>query len=164
MTRRLAALTLAAALSLSACGGDDSSSPQRGGGGEETSSSGEQPRTIEGAQASAQEYADRIQSEDYAGAWMLTSQQFQKNIPEDVFVMVNDTCTLSGPKITAKGVRMDGEKAMIRLEVAGVSQSHSMAYEAGEWRMEPSAERKKDFGKKADEIIEERRSSGACAG
>ncbi|WP_346007450.1 hypothetical protein [Janibacter terrae] len=142
---------------LAACSGDS------GGAGEQSSASSA-PKTLDAAQASAQEWADRIQSEDYAGAWDLMAREYRVGVKRDDFVAYSQECTLSGPEITATGVRLEGDEAVVRLEVAGIKQSRSMVYEAGTWLLKPSEVGRQDIGKSAEQMIADAKASGGCAG
>lgn len=148
---------------MAGCASDDA-----GGGGNQTSvsssSSSQAPKTLEGAQAAAQEWADRIQSEDYAGAWDLMAREYRVGVTRQDFVTYSQECTLSGPQITATGVRLEGQAAVIRLEVAGLKQSREMVYESGQWFLKPSQDGRKDIGKDAQQMIADAKAAGGCAG
>ena len=163
MSKSIAAVVVAMSLPLlAACGGDSS-----GTGSASTNSSSSSPsaapKTLDAAEAAAQEWADRIQSEDYAGAWDLMAKEYRVGVKRDDFVTYSQECTLSGPEIKATGVRMEGDSAVIRLEVAGIKQSRTMVYEVGGWFLKPSETGRKAIGKDAQQMIADAKASNGCA-
>ena len=70
---------------------------------------------------------------------------------------------MSGPPITATGVRMEGDDALIRLEVAGLKQTRTMVYEAGGWFLKPSENGRAAIGKDAEQMIADAKAANECA-
>lgn len=66
-----------------------------------------QPKTLEAATAVAQEWVDRRAAGDYAGVWLLFSEQVREGISQENYVTVSETCTSSLTKLpsTVNGVR-----------------------------------------------------------
>lgn len=159
MRTRITVGAFATALALTACGGDDSSSPQRGGGGStepsaaSSSSSSEAP-TLDAAVAAGQEYADRVTSGDYEGAYLLSADEVRDEWTADEFVRIQEGCYKGGGvPIAVEGVRMDGEDAIVRLTVGTVKQTATMLYEDGAWHIEPSADARARYGKPVAEVV-----------
>lgn len=161
MSRRVAAVVIAWSVPLlAACGGGDDTAS----GGDSSSSSSEAPKTLEAATAAAQEYGDRVQSEDYAGTWDLMSKEYRVGVKRADWVAYNEACTFSGPEITATGVRMEGEDAVVRLEVAGQKATRTMVHESGAWHLAPSDSGRKDIGKDSAQMIADAKAEDACMG
>lgn len=124
-----------------------------------------QPKTLEAATAVAQEWVDRRAAGDYAGVWLLFSEQVREGISQEDYVTVSETCTSSLTKLpsTVKGVRLDGpDKAITRLEAMGLKLPADLVYEGGQWLLLPTPEFAEDLGKPVQQMIDERKAEGYC--
>ena len=94
MSKSVAAVVVALSLPLiAACGSDDPAGPAGG----SSSSTSTAPKTLDAAQSAAQEWADRTQSEDYAGAWDLMAREFRVGVTRDDFVTFSKGMHHVGP-------------------------------------------------------------------
>ena len=124
-----------------------------------------QPKTLEAATAVAQEWVDRRAAGDYAGVWLLFSEQVREGISQADYVTISDTCTSSLTKLpsTVKGVRLDGpNKAITRIEAMGFQIPADLVYEHGQWLLLPTPEFASDLGKPVQQVIDERKAEGDC--
>ncbi|WP_163729803.1 hypothetical protein [Mycobacterium gallinarum] len=126
-----------------------------------------QPKTLEAATAVAQEWVDRRAAGDYAGVWLLFSEQVREGISQENYVTVSETCTSSLTKLpsTVNGVRLDGpDKAITRLEAMEFKLPADLVYEGGQWLLLllPTPEFAEDLGEPVQQMIDERKAEGDC--
>lgn len=123
------------------------------------------PKTLEAATAAAQEWSDRRQAGDYAGVWLMYSEQIRDGISQDDYVALSETCQSSIQKmpVTVSGVRMEGpDRAIVRLKALGFPVQIDMAYEDGKWVMPPDADFAAELGKPVSQIIAGRKAERRC--
>lgn len=124
-----------------------------------------QPKTLEAATATAQEWADRRAAGDYAGVWLLFDKQVRDGISQADYVSLSETCSNPITALPTKvvGVRLDNpEQAITRFEVMGFKISATVLYEDGQWLLAPEPEFAQDLGKPVNQIIAERKARGEC--
>lgn len=128
------------------------------------------PKDLAAAIAAAQEKADRHASGDFAGEWLLFTQDLRNHIAQEAFVQYSQTCSPvggsnAGLKIKVTGGRMDGDdRAVVRQELLGVVKTANMVYENGGWYKEPDDFLASNFGKTGPELIAADRAQGHCRG
>lgn len=156
---RAATLPVLFALTLTGCGSTATESDETTENATKTSvvsstaATPQQPKTLEAATASEQEYVDRYSSGDYAGQWLLYSSRLRDAISQDDYEAYEKRCAAEterpeGMRFTVEGVRMDGDlTAIVRIGLLGVEQSRTMVYEDGQWFQEPSDKLAANFGK-----------------
>lgn len=126
---------------------------------------GGDPRTLEAATAAAQERVNRFSSGDYAGAWLLSSQQMRNSVTQNDYVSFQLTCASAITRLptVVTGIRMDGPgRAIVRQELLGVQDSFAMVYEDGRWVAEPTGFWIRNAGRTAQEIVADARAEGIC--
>ncbi len=123
------------------------------------------PKDLRAATAAAQEKVDRHASGDFAGEWLLFTQDLRDHLSQQEFVRYSEKCARTGLKITVAGGRMDGpDHAVVRIELMGVTKSYTMAYEDGAWYQQPAEFLVSNLGKTADQLIAADRAAGGCSG
>jgi len=130
---------------------------------QQTTPTSSAPIDLEAATAAAQEKADRHASGDFAGEWLLFTQDLRDHLTQQAFVEYSQACSQIGLKIKAVGGRMDGtDRAIIRFEALGMTKSVTMAYENGGWYKVPDDFLTSNFGKTAAELIAADKAQGGC--
>ena len=103
------------------------------------------------ATRAAQEYFDRAASEDYEGAYDLTSTKFRNSMTKRGYVRMQKACVkVSGLSGDVTGTRISGNTAHVRREVAGFTFGRTLTYEKGAWWIDPDED---SAGKSAEELI-----------
>nr|WP_090276943.1 hypothetical protein [Mycolicibacterium komanii]CRL70734.1 hypothetical protein CPGR_02083 [Mycolicibacterium komanii] len=126
---------------------------------------GDDPRTLEAATTTAQEWADRQAAGDFDGAWLMMSAQVQGGISQADYVILSRECGTGAGDVplTMTGVRMDGDvRAIIRAKPHGDPVQFTVVYEGGKWLVAPDGYFAFDLTKPVDEIIAYRRATGRC--
>jgi hypothetical protein len=162
--RRISALTLVAvaALSLStACSGDDDTPA---GNAAAAAAAGPEPKTIDGAKASAQTVFDRFSGGDFAGAWDMYTAAGKKSISKDDYVKLNSVCSRKGLAIQLTSARMDGpDRAIVIAKQLVAAQSYTMQYEGDAWKLAPAKEGLALYSQGAVKAIAAQKKAGTCA-
>ena len=128
-----------------------------------TTTSPPAPKDLDAAIAAAQEKSDRHASGDFAGEWLLYTKDLRDHISQQAFVQYSKTCSMTGLKINVAGGRMDGaDRAIVRLEVLGVTKSFTWLYEDGAWYQEPTEFLTSNYGKSEEQLIAADRAEGQC--
>ena len=160
MCRPIAAVLIAVAMLISACGlrlPDQINLPPELTGGE--------PQTLDAATKAAQEYVDRRSAQDLAGVWLMYTEDVRNAISQQDYVRLNTTCrnSLEGIPPKVVGVRMDGsEHAVIRVSALGSQVTYDMVYQDGKWLVAPNDRLRAELSKPVDTIIAERKAAGRC--
>ncbi|GGM97448.1 hypothetical protein FHR83_000202 [Actinoplanes campanulatus] len=163
--RRLAALALAAAatLTFSAACTEDSEAPA--GNAAAAAAGGPEPKTLEGAKVAAQTVFDRFSGGDFAGAWEMYTSSGKQAISKDDYVKLNTACSRKGLAIQLTSARMEGtDRAVVIAKQLVAAQSYTMVYEADAWRLEPAKEGLTLYKLGADKAIAAQKKAGTCAG
>jgi hypothetical protein len=161
--RRLGALAVTAAAVLTlvpACSGDD----EPAGDAAQAAAGGPEPRTIDGAKNAAQTVFDRFAAGDFAGAWDMYTAAGQQAITKADYVKLNQACSRKGLTIQLTSARMDGpDRAVVIAKQLVATQSYTMAYEGGAWRLEPAKEGLALYKLGAVKAIAAQKKAGTCA-
>ncbi|MCV7430842.1 hypothetical protein [Mycolicibacterium bacteremicum] len=123
------------------------------------------PQTLEAATAVAQEWSDRRQAGDYAGVWLMFTEQIRDGISQNDYVVLSETCqsSIQMMPVTVSGVRMEGSnRAVVRLKALGFLVQFDMAYEDGKWAVPPDPEFAAELGKPVSQIIAGRKAERRC--
>ncbi|GAA0511071.1 hypothetical protein Ade02nite_45470 [Paractinoplanes deccanensis] len=162
--RRLGALTLIAAASLTlttACTGDDESPA---GTAAQAATGGPEPKTIDGARAAAQTVFDRFSGGDFAGAWEMYTTAGKQAISKDDYVKLNQACSRKGLAIQLTSARMEGtDRAIVIAKQLVAAQSYTMVYEGDAWKLEPAKEGLALYKQGAAKAIAAQKKAGTCA-
>jgi hypothetical protein len=122
-----------------------------------------QPQTLQAAIAAEQEKVDRHTSGDFAGEWLLYTKDLRDHITQESFVTYAEACASTGTKGTVSGGRMDGaDRAIVRTEAGGYTESSTMVYEDGGWYELPSDSLVQKYGKSGPQLIGDAKSQGTC--
>ena len=161
--RRLGALALIAAAALTlatACTGDDDKPAAA-----QAAAAGPEPKSIDGAKAAAQTVFDRFAGGDFAGAWDMYTAAGKAAISKDDYVKLNQACSRKGLAITLSSARMDGaDHAIVIAKQLVATQSYTMVYESGAWKLEPAKEGLALYKLGAVKAIAAQKKAGTCAG
>ncbi|MEV4352089.1 hypothetical protein AB0J83_47150 [Actinoplanes sp. NPDC049596] len=162
--RRLGALTLIAAASLTlttACTGDDDAPA---GNAAQAAQAGPEAKTIEGAKAAAQTVFDRFSGGDFAGAWDMYTAAGKQAISKDDYVKLNVACSRKGLAIQLTSARMEGtDRAIVIAKQLVAAQSYTMVYEGDAWKLEPAKEGLALYKQGAAKAIAAQKKAGTCA-
>ncbi len=109
-----------------------------------------------------QELVDRFAAGDFGGAWLLYDGVTRAGLPKDVFVAMSKACNATGLQIKVTGSRVDGDEAVVRLGLLGVTDSRTLLYEDGQWRQESEDAQRALFGMTAADAIAARKAAGSC--
>jgi hypothetical protein len=127
-------------------------------------SSTAQPQDLKAAIAAAQEKADRHTAGDFAGEWLLFTNDLRTHLTQQAFTEFSDACSNVGLKIAVTGGRMDGpDRAIVRQELHGAVKAATMAYEDGGWYKVPDDFLTANYGKTGAEIIAVAKTQGECS-
>lgn len=150
MSRSVAVLVALSLPLLAACGGDGSDPAS---GSSPTSSAEFGTKDLDTAVNAGQEYADRYTSGDYEGAYELSANETRDAWSSQEFVAIQGACYQGdGMPLGVEGVRVSGDKAIVRLTVGEFKDSATMLYEEGGWRMEPSEDARARMGKSVADV------------
>ena len=162
--RRLGALALAAAATLTfsaACTGDEEAPA---GNAAAAAGGGPEPKTVEGARAAAQTVFDRFSGGDFAGAWDMYTAAGKQAISKDDYVKLNEACSRKGLAIQLTSARMEGpDRAVVIAKQLLAAQSYTMVYENDAWKLEPAKEGLALYAKGAVRAIAAQKKAGTCA-
>ena len=162
--RRLGALALIAAATLSfsaGCSGDDE---EPAGNSAAAAAGGPEPKTVDGAKAAAQTVFDRFSGGDFAGAWEMYTAKGKQAISKEDYIKLNETCSRKGLAISLTSARMEGtDKAIVIAKQLVAAQSYTMAYEGDAWKLEPAAEGLALYKQGATKAIAAQKKAGTCA-
>jgi hypothetical protein len=99
-----------------------------------------QPRTEAAARGVVQQWFDRLTTGDFAGAWLLYTDEGQAAVSQADYITLNATCpSLRGTQFTIVSGRVNGDTADEQVNVGNLVNSYALAYEHGEWRIEPTS-------------------------
>lgn len=121
-----------------------------------------EPQTLEADAKAAQEMADRSNSGDYAGTWMMFTPSLRDRMTQAEYVQLGKACGSSPLPIKIVPVRMEPDgSAIVRLSVGdGLAQQvRTMRYVEGTWQQEPGDAFAAQLGKPIAQII-----SAMCPG
>jgi len=122
-----------------------------------------EPKTEAAARALAEEASNRFSSGDWAGFWDLLSAADQNLVSREEYIRYREECPgLQGLSRTVEAVRLDGDGAVARIEVADFRFSYRLAYEDGRWRWELDKDARRDYRKGVDTMIREAKKDGSC--
>jgi hypothetical protein len=156
-----AALTVAALLALAAAG-CSSSEPSPGSTASPGTASG-QPKTEAAATAVVQEWLHRFTSGDFAGAWQLYTDEGKAAVSQADYITLNATCpSVQGTQITNVSVRVNGDTAAGHAQVGNVVGTYALAYQHGEWLIEPTSSDLAEYKTGIDATIAFRKAEGEC--
>jgi hypothetical protein len=128
-----------------------------------TSSAPAQPKTTEAVTAAAQEAFDRYTSGDFAGAWQMYTAAGRGAVSKADYIRLNTTCPkLQGIQVKIAAARVEGDKATVRAQIGPLVDSYTLAYEGGQWLLEPTATAMADYKQGVDKTIAARKAAGAC--
>jgi hypothetical protein len=156
------ALIAIAALPLtSACSDDQAAAPA---GNAAAATDGPEPKTIEGAKVAAQTVFDRFSGGDFAGAWEMYTAAGKRAVTRDDYVKLNTACSRKGLAIQLTSARMEGaDRAVVIAKQLVATQSYTMVYERGAWKLEPAKEGLALYAKGAAKAIAAQKKAGTCA-
>ena len=162
--RRLGALALAAAATITfatACS-DDSEEPA--GNAAAAAAGGPEQKTLDGAKAAAQTVFDRFSGGYFAGAWEMYTTAGKQAISKDDYVKLNQACSRKGLAIQLTSARMEGtDKAIVIAKQLVAAQSYTMVYEGDAWKLEPAKEGLALYKLGAAKAIAAQKKAGTCA-
>lgn len=151
-----------AVLLVTGCSGGDSTAVQSVTTPTSTSPTTE-PKTEAAARTLAEEAASRFSAGDWSGFWDLLSVADQNLVTRDDYIRFHETCPgAQGLARTIEAVRLDGDGAIARVEVAGFKFSYRLTHEGGRWRWELDKDARRDYRKGVDTMIREAKKDGSC--
>lgn len=170
---RAAAVVLAAALALSACGGDDPAVVPSTGSASGTPSapsawpapepSPTEPATLAAAKTAAQEAFDRWMSGDFAGAYDMYSAAGKKAVTQADYVRYNTTCPPDFARADIVGGRMERPgRAVVRFDVGVGQVSYTVVHEGGRWLLVPSRAAAANWKMGVTAAIKQAKADGVC--
>lgn len=160
-TRALLPVCLLAALMLGGCSASPAPAPASTA--PTTPTATPQPKTEDGAKAAAQEAFDRYTSGDFAGAWLMYSDEGRAAVTQADYVRLNTACPkLQRIQVTIAAVRIDGDKATVRAQLGQLVDSYVMDYQHGQWLLEPTATALANYKAGIDQTIAASKANGSC--
>lgn len=162
--RRLGALALAAAATITFAAACSDDAEQPAGNAAAAAAGGPEQKTLDGAKAAAQTVFDRFSGGDFAGAWEMYTTAGKQAISKDDYVKLNQACSRKGLAIQLTSARMEGtDKAIVIAKQLVAAQSYTMVYEGDAWKLEPAKEGLSLYKLGADKAIAAQKKAGTCA-
>lgn len=113
--------------------------------------------------AAAQEAFDRYASSDFAGAWQMYTAAGRAAVTQADYVRLNTACPgLQRVQVHISAVRIEGDRATVRMQVGSLVDSYVLGYEGGAWLVEPTAEALANYRRGIDKTIAAMKAAKAC--
>lgn len=123
------------------------------------------PVTLGAATVAAQSILDSFTAGDFGTVWERMTEDVRHGISQDDFVTFYQTCKKTGARLNVSGVQMEADgRAVVRMAGHGVDGVRFMVYEQGVWNMRATDDFAAHLGQSAQQIIEEEKAAGLCAG
>jgi hypothetical protein len=121
-----------------------------------------QAKTVEAVTAAAQEAFDRYVAGDFAGTWQMYTAAGRAAVTQADYVRLSTACPgLQHTKVTIAKVRIEGDKATVRIELGQMADSYILDYQGGQWLIEPSAFALAEYKQGIDKAIAARKAAKA---
>lgn len=129
----------------------------------ETPKKAAEPKTEDGAKAAAQNEFDAYSAGDWGGTWDLWTAEGKAAFSRDDYIALHNECkTITGLPMTIKNVRMEGDRAIVRVERMSFLMSYTMRYQDNAWRFQPTVEDIVGYTKGRTALITEKKQAGTC--
>jgi hypothetical protein len=147
MTHLKLTATIAAVISLTACGNAAVSSPPAPATSPASPAAAHhaaEPATAAGARAAAVRYFDLYAAHQYAASWPMLSHAARRDVSRNSWTKIHQECiTTSGLAYKIGHIVLAGHTAVVKVSLAGVasklgSEEQSFAYQHGKWHYVPS--------------------------
>ncbi|SDT79171.1 hypothetical protein [Actinoplanes derwentensis] len=162
--RRLGALALAAAATITFAAACSDEPEQTAGNAAAAVAGGPEPKTLQGAKDAAATVFDRFSGGDFAGAWEMYTSAGKQSISKDDYVKLNTACSRKGLAIQLSSARLEGtDKAIVIAKQLVAAQSYTMVYEQDAWKLEPAKEGLALYKLGAAKAIAAQKKAGTCA-
>ncbi|WP_430780035.1 hypothetical protein [Actinoplanes sp. G11-F43] len=162
--RRLGALALAAAATLTFAAACSDEPEETAGNAAAAAAGGPEPKTLDGAKAAAQTVFDRFSGGDFAGAWEMYTSAGKQSISKDDYIKLNTACSRKGLAIQLTSARLEGtDRAVVIAKQLVAAQSYIMVYEQDAWKLEPAKEGLALYKLGAAKAIAAQKKAGTCA-
>ncbi len=123
-----------------------------------------QPKTEDGAKSAAQNEFDAYAAGDWGGAWDLWTQEGKAAFSRADYIALHTECKKpTGLPMVIKNVRLEGDSAIIRVELMTLLTTYTMRYENEAWKFQPDAEAMAGYAKGKTALVAESKQSGKCS-
>jgi hypothetical protein len=127
-----------------------------------------EPTTLAAAEAAAKRALDLVQAQDWAGAWLMYTDQGKAAISQPDYVRLKTTCPQNGhiryPVVVDNGQLVAPNRASVQATVGVRLTSHMMDYQRGHWLIEPTHDELALYAEGVDNAIAQLTANAACLG